>query len=82
MEKYIPLNKRSKKEQKKYYSQLRQTWGEISPVTRSTPNGRAYDRNKLRQSDRRNGRNASYEAPAVLFCSKLSGSVLYSQTKL
>lgn len=55
MNKYIPLNKRSKKAQKEYHKQQRGTW-EINPVTRSVPNGKGYDRNKIKQQDRRGGR--------------------------
>ena len=55
MDKYIPLNKRSKKAQKEYHKQQRGTW-EINPVTRSVPNGKGYDRNKIKQQDRRGGR--------------------------
>ena len=55
MDKYIPLKKRSKKAQKEYHKQQRGTW-EINPVTRSVPNGKGYDRNKIKQQDRRGGR--------------------------
>ena len=59
MDKYIPLNKRSKKAQKEYHKQQRGTW-EINPVTRSVPNGKGYDRNKIKQQDRRGGRYTTW----------------------
>ena len=46
MKKYVSLDKRSKKAQKEFYSAQRRTWGELSPVTRSVPNGKAYSRKK------------------------------------
>ncbi len=55
MDKYIPLNKRTKKQQKEYHKQHRSTW-EINPATRTVPNGKGYNRNKIKQEDRRNGR--------------------------
>ena len=52
MDKYVPLSKKSKKEQKKFHDMQRSTWG-LNPVTRTVPNGKAYNRKKLRQQDRR-----------------------------
>ena len=46
MSKYVSLDKRSKKAQKEYHSKQRRTWGELNPVTRSVPNGKAYNRKK------------------------------------
>ena len=46
MEKFIPYEKLSKKEQKKYNTTRRGTWGELNPVTRKPKNSRAYDRKK------------------------------------
>ena len=56
MEKFIPINKKSKKAQKEYYAKKRNTWGELNPMTRTMPNGKGYNRKKLKQEDRRNGR--------------------------
>ena len=53
MDRYIPLNKRSKKEQKAFYDRLRNTWGGLNPATRVVPNGKKYDRNKSKQNLRR-----------------------------
>lgn len=49
MEKYIPLRKKSKKEQKKFYAMQRRTWDGLNPVTRTVPNGKAYNRKKMKQ---------------------------------
>ena len=46
---YIPLEKRSKREQREYHAKQRRTWGDLNPVTRSTPNLKAYNRKKSRQ---------------------------------
>ena len=62
MEKFIPINKKSKKAQKEYYTKKRNTWGKsnpwgkLNPMTRTMPNGKGYNRKKLKQEDRRNGR--------------------------
>ena len=44
MEKFIPLNKMSKKKQQEIHSLSRKNWGGISPVTRKEKNPRAYNR--------------------------------------
>ena len=48
-QKYVPLEKRSKKQQKEFYSAQRKDWGNLNPVTRKAPNKKAYDRKKARQ---------------------------------
>ena len=65
MDRFIPPEKRSKKEQKKLNAKRRRTWGEMSPVTRTVPNGKAYDRKKQKNEDRRSSRNFREEGPAV-----------------
>ena len=47
MDKYVPLSKKSKKEQKKFHAMQRKTWNGLNPVTRTVPNGKAYDRKGL-----------------------------------
>ena len=47
MSKYITLDKMNKKQKREYYSSLRGTWGNFSPVTRKVKNGKAYNRNKV-----------------------------------
>ena len=46
MEKFIPFEKLSKKEQRKINNARRNTWGPLNPVTRKTKNGKAYDRKR------------------------------------
>ena len=44
MQKYVPLQKRSKKTQKEHHKAQRAGWGEISPVTRVSKKKNKYDR--------------------------------------
>lgn len=46
MEKFIPYEKLSKKEQKKRDQARRMTWGTMSPVTRRTESRKRYDRKR------------------------------------
>lgn len=46
MKTYISIDKRSKKAKKEYYSSQRNSWGNLNPVTRTMPNGKAYNRKK------------------------------------
>ena len=43
---YVPLEKRSKREQKEYHASQRGSWGAVNPVTRKTPNLKIYNRKK------------------------------------
>lgn len=43
MKQMIPLKKQSKKAQKEQHAKQRGSWHGISPVTRTVPNGKAYD---------------------------------------
>ena len=54
MGKFIPPEKMSKKARKKLHAGRRRTWG-MSPVTRTVPNGKAYDRKKRKNEERKNG---------------------------
>jgi hypothetical protein len=45
-QRYVPLEKRSKQEQKEHYAARRGSWGAISPVTKKPPNPKAYNRKK------------------------------------
>lgn len=67
MDNYIPISKRSKKQQKEYYSQHRNTWNGLNPVTRTVPNGKGYDRNKKKQQDRRSSRLSYYKDDICCF---------------
>ena len=46
MEKFIPYEKRSKKEKKALDRLRRGSWGELKPVTRRPENPKAYNRRK------------------------------------
>lgn len=46
MEKFIPYEKLSKKEQKKRDRTRRMTWGTMSPVTRRAESRKRYDRKR------------------------------------
>ena len=46
MERFIPYEKLSKKEQRRRCAEKRNTWGPISPVTRRSENPKAYNRRK------------------------------------
>ena len=52
MRQLIPLCKQSKKAKKEYYAKQRGSWNGISPVTRTVPNGKAYDRNRVKRTNR------------------------------
>ena len=49
MNKYVSLDKRNKKSQRKYHAKQRRTWGELNPVTRGVPSGKTYNRKKEKQ---------------------------------
>lgn len=49
MEKFVPLNKMSKKKQREYYKAQRRGWGGISPVTRRENDPKAYNRAKAKR---------------------------------
>ncbi|MBR3361324.1 MAG: hypothetical protein IKG39_08305 [Lachnospiraceae bacterium] len=68
MEKYVPLSKKSKKELKKFHAMQRNTWGGLNPVTRTVPNGKAYNRKKLKQTDFRDSRNHQNGYDPCCFC--------------
>ncbi len=46
MEKFIPYEKLSKKEQQKINTAKRGTWGELNPITRKPQNSKAYNRKR------------------------------------
>ena len=48
-QKFVPLGKRSKKEQKEHHAAQRRDWGTLNPATRRTPNLKAYNRKKSKQ---------------------------------
>lgn len=88
MKKYVPLDKRSKKARKEYYSGLRHTWCGLNPVTRTVPNGKAYNRNKDKQERYKISRESGdgFDADFLRFflfvkscvcCTIIFASVLY-----
>ena len=44
MEKFIPYEKLSKKKKRELDAKRRGTWGALNPVTRKSPDPRAYNR--------------------------------------
>ena len=52
MKQMIPLKKQSKKAQKEQHAKQRGSWYGICPITRTVPNGKAYDRNRIKREDR------------------------------
>ena len=44
--KYVPLEKRSKGQQRAYHAARRLDWGGINPVTKKPPHPKAYNRKK------------------------------------
>lgn len=55
MQQLVPLKKQSKKAQKEYHAKQRGSWYGISPVTRTVPNGKAYDRNRVKRENQEIG---------------------------
>ena len=53
MNKTIPLEKRGKRDRRSYYSDKRNDWNGVVPVTRVIPGKKGYDRNRQRSADRR-----------------------------
>lgn len=49
MEKYVPYEKLSKKQQKAINAQKRGSWGGINPVTRKPEHSKAYNRQKAKK---------------------------------
>ena len=45
-QKFIPLEKQSKRKRREHYEARRGDWGGINPVTRKPPNPKAYNRKK------------------------------------
>ena len=46
MEKFVPYEKLSKKEQQKINKARRGTWGDLNPVTRKPTNSKVYNRKR------------------------------------
>ena len=70
MKQYVTLDKRSKNARGDFYAKQRTTWGELNPVTRSVPSGKAYNRKKEKQRigvEFRNGFDTDFLRSLVLF---------------
>lgn len=50
MKQVIPLSKQSKKAQREYHKKQRGSWYGLSPVTRTVPSGKVYNRNKMKRA--------------------------------
>lgn len=50
MAQLVPLNKCSKKAQKEHHAKQRGSWYRVNPITRTAPNGKAYDRNRVKRA--------------------------------
>ena len=50
-QKFIPLDKLSKRKRKEYHEAKRRNWGGFNPVTRKTANIKVYNRKKSGQRD-------------------------------
>ena len=44
--KYVPIAKQSKRKQKEHHAAQRKDWGNVNPLTRKSPNLKAYNRKK------------------------------------
>ena len=51
--KWTPLEKQNKKSRRNFYAAKRGSWNGISPATRTVQSGKIYDRNRMKQADRR-----------------------------
>lgn len=52
MQTFVPLKKLSKKAQRAYHAQQRGSWYGVSPVTRTVPSGKTYDRSREKRAAR------------------------------
>lgn len=52
MLKMVPLNKQSKKQQRAYHAARRGSWNGVSPVTRTVPSKKVYDRRRTKLEKR------------------------------
>lgn len=53
MKQLVPVRKQSKKAQRSFFAQKRGSWMGLNPVTRTVQSRKAYDRNRVKQADRR-----------------------------
>ena len=48
MERYIPVDKMSKKQKKAYYAAKRGSWNGVNPVSRQVPSKKIYNRKQAK----------------------------------
>lgn len=48
MERYIPVDKLSKKQKKAYYAAKRSSWNGVNPVSRQVPSKKIYNRKQAK----------------------------------
>lgn len=48
MEKFIPLEKMSKKDKREFYAKQRKSWNGLNPVTRTADEPKKYNRAKVK----------------------------------
>lgn len=53
MTQLVPLDKRSKKAQREYHAKQRGSWHGVNPITRTVQSRKTYDRERVKQADRR-----------------------------
>lgn len=51
MAQMVPLNKCSKKAQKKYHTKQRGSWYGVNPIICTVPSGKVYDRSRVKRVD-------------------------------
>lgn len=51
MQKFVPLEKQSKKAQAEHHKKQRNTWGAMNPATRVVPNSKTYNRKRQAEKD-------------------------------
>jgi hypothetical protein len=70
MDKYIPIEKRGKKEKLALAKARRKTWGALNPVTRKPANPQAYNRRKSRHEE------AFFDGGVCFFCRRATSPEL------
>lgn len=73
MEKFIPYEKLSKKEQRRLNSARRGTWGALSPVTRKPQSSKAYNRKRTQAWKK----DVPYLRSSYLICKLIKPSRAY-----
>lgn len=53
MKQLVPVRKRGKKAQRDFFAKKRRSWMGLNPVSRTVQSRRVYDRNRVKQTDRR-----------------------------